>query len=980
MSKLTKLVRHPLSFLQDAYRNQVNPQAKEAELEAKAQKKAAFEEKKAILAKQKAALTKETKTTKSKGKVTVAQPVTVEEKPESAVPAWFQSDIGPELRRAFAGSKPVFLYIPWIAEHGNMLIDRIADNKTYTLAGLDFIRGVEDNELRRGVLRFARANPHLYRRMIARRLVPLRNRVSGIIFTFDWAPVMRIIASVCEELDIPRILIPHESVFVDREKYYWDPTAQASIPVADVTLGWGGMQREIFLERGYPAHRFQAVGAPKFDPYKNYKPQLSRAQYCRLFGLDPAKKIIIFASQPLDSQLNIKIARKCQCDAIGDLLDIAEAKGMQLVVRLPPSKDNILEPALQKRMERSSAAVIDDALCYLVSPEEALYHADLVTSVNSTMLFEGLLIGRPPLSVKYVAFDSIWAQAGIPAANNKEELIKLVDEILFSGKKWEPSPEGVAWAAGMFSNGEFDGKANVRIRDYLRGLAEDKDQLTIRPGALERIFARNSKEGNVNLIGSILPEKAWETTHKYLMPMLKARARLDTSKGLEDIRTLASIDVFVQTGSKPHIKQSEVQAALGRSKVVVEPGFLPSVPGIDALLSIYIDDTTSHADATQASRLQRRLESSKELSKAQLLRARKAISTIVRHRISQNNSAPYLPLSMGKPGRTKTLIVDQPKSDKSLPAGLADPASFQQMLQSAAAQGGNERDLLVQLPPNLKSPSDSYLANLDYINNLFPVKFDVHPYALIGLADDVYVVNSLIGFDALLAGKTVHCFGAPFYAGWGVTKDHVKIPGRTRQRSVEEIFFFAYIDSSRYFHPELNQVVEIEQMLEYIIAHSGQSTPVDPEPVLVEEEETTPVPVAAPVEIAPVPVAAPVEIATPVEVVEVVTPAIEVLASEDKETDLDEIEQVEQDELDLPKLGKDADFDQAEDADLDLSELPKETDLDLTEQEKEAEQPEPAPAPAPVKTAEPRPKATAARAPAATLEARRAAKKKKWFN
>jgi len=42
---------------------------------------------------------------------------------------------------------------------------------------------------------------------------------------------------------------------------------------------------------------------------------------------------------------------------------------------------------------------------------------------------------------------------------------------------------------------------------------------------------------------------------------------------------------------------------------------------------------------------------------------------------------------------------------------------------------------------------------------------------LFGEVDEVHVLTSLTGFEALLRGKAVATYGQPFYAGWGLTKD-----------------------------------------------------------------------------------------------------------------------------------------------------------------------------------------------------------------
>ena len=40
------------------------------------------------------------------------------------------------------------------------------------------------------------------------------------------------------------------------------------------------------------------------------------------------------------------------------------------------------------------------------------------------------------------------------------------------------------------------------------------------------------------------------------------------------------------------------------------------------------------------------------------------------------------------------------------------------------------------------------------------------PLSFVEAFDEVYVATSQMGFEALLMGKVVHTFGAPFYAGW----------------------------------------------------------------------------------------------------------------------------------------------------------------------------------------------------------------------
>ncbi|MEL9557602.1 hypothetical protein J4X53_25440, partial [Escherichia coli] len=74
----------------------------------------------------------------------------------------------------------------------------------------------------KGIDNFARNNPDVYRKIIARSLMGIYNKIKGFIFTQDWHPAMRLIVDVCREYGIPTILIPIEPVFHDKRTYYID--------------------------------------------------------------------------------------------------------------------------------------------------------------------------------------------------------------------------------------------------------------------------------------------------------------------------------------------------------------------------------------------------------------------------------------------------------------------------------------------------------------------------------------------------------------------------------------------------------------------------------------------------------------------------------------------------------------------------------------------------------------------------------------
>ncbi len=64
---------------------------------------------------------------------------------------------------------------------------------------------------------------------------------------------------------------------------------------------------------------------------------------------------------------------------------------------------------------------------------------------------------------------------------------------------------------------------------------------------------------------------------------------------------------------------------------------------------------------------------------------------------------------------------------------------------------------------------------------------------LLTVVDEVHVLTSLAGFEALLRGKTVTCYGQPFYVGWGLTHDLVPLTRRIRRLTLDELVAGALI-------------------------------------------------------------------------------------------------------------------------------------------------------------------------------------------
>lgn len=304
-------------------------------------------------------------------------------------------------------------------------------------------------------------------------------------------------------------------------------------------------------------------------------------------------------------------------------------------------------------------------------------------------------------------------------------------------------------------------------------------------------------------------------------------------------------ELLVDWGNKRREKALALQQKTGLPLLRLEDGFIRSLGlGVEGSVpySLVVDDIGIYYDANQASRLECLLNGDvippsgiAALDKpslplqdpALLVRARRCIDLICQHGISKYNNLPDRVL--GAKSRRRLLLVDQTAGDLSVSGGLASADSFQKMLEDALNESDSPEIIIKTHPDVVAGKKQGYLApqqvtdnnvtdnNVTDNNRLHWVAEAVNPYALLKQVDEVWVVTSQLGFEGLLAGVPVRCYGAPFYAGWGLTEDKLELPRRNKQRSLEQLFAAAYLDYSRYFDPDTGEPCEFEVLLEFMI-------------------------------------------------------------------------------------------------------------------------------------------------------------------
>jgi capsular polysaccharide export protein len=168
------------------------------------------------------------------------------------------------------------------------------------------------------------------------------------------------------------------------------------------------------------------------------------------------------------------------------------------------------------------------------------------------------------------------------------------------------------------------------------------------------------------------------------------------------------------------------------------------------------------------------------------------------------------------------LVVGQVESDPSLKHGAQSIRTNLALLQAVCQANA---DAYIVYKPHPEVLADMQLGGFAYQEAyqwLDEIVGAVSLRQLLPKVNEVHVMNSLAGFEALLRGKKVSCYGRSFYAGWSLTQDMVPTPHRPRQLSLDELVAGAMYCFPRYMNRLAGKLHTTNEPSE-LIHHSWRS-------------------------------------------------------------------------------------------------------------------------------------------------------------
>jgi capsular polysaccharide export protein len=265
--------------------------------------------------------------------------------------------------------------------------------------------------------------------------------------------------------------------------------------------------------------------------------------------------------------------------------------------------------------------------------------------------------------------------------------------------------------------------------------------------------------------------------------------------------------------------------AAGVPVVWVEDGFIRSAglgAGFLPAASVTLDRRRPYYDPSGPSDLEILLATA-SFPPALLARAAALRKALIARGITKYNLPGTVPPLPATPGRRRILVPGQVEDDLSVLHGGAGAVRSNLDLLRAVRAANPDAFIAFKPHPDIEAgyrrgaiPAAEARKLADIVLYRMPIG------PLFAQFDEVHTITSLAGFEALLRGCRVTCWGQPFYAGWGLTEDRAPIPRRRRRLTLDELVAGALILYPRYVDPVTELPCTPETLLDRLDAPAAR--------------------------------------------------------------------------------------------------------------------------------------------------------------
>ncbi|TXB71326.1 capsular polysaccharide biosynthesis protein [Paracoccus aurantiacus] len=263
----------------------------------------------------------------------------------------------------------------------------------------------------------------------------------------------------------------------------------------------------------------------------------------------------------------------------------------------------------------------------------------------------------------------------------------------------------------------------------------------------------------------------------------------------------------------------KIAASRNAGLVHVEDAFLRSVlPGRERStsmrrgpLGLIVDPVGIHFDPDAPSLIETMITADHSALHAQ---ARDAIARMIAADISKYNA--HLPDARA-PAPGYVLVVDQVAGDASLLGAGRD--AFLAMLAAARAENPASRIVIRAHPETSRGLRAGHFTAADLRKDEEISDGPLSPWRLLAGAKAVYTFSSQLGYEAMLAAHRPRIFGAPFFAGWGLSDDEREFARRS-PRPIEALFAASHLLAPIWYDPCTDRLTDFDGALNQLEAEA----------------------------------------------------------------------------------------------------------------------------------------------------------------
>lgn len=281
--------------------------------------------------------------------------------------------------------------------------------------------------------------------------------------------------------------------------------------------------------------------------------------------------------------------------------------------------------------------------------------------------------------------------------------------------------------------------------------------------------------------------------------------RLEQVAAMEDVEKIPGHEKarILVWGRRP-----EIPAEFHGRSSRVEDGFIRS-KGLGASFNFpyswVIDSRGIYFDADAPSDLEHILNNG--FSPAELGEAARMIHTLREKRLTKYNLVGN-PVRLDPAevrGRKVILVPGQVEADASIAFGSPDLKSNLALLHRVREMEPSAYLIFKAHPDLVAGARHGKVLPEGFAEACDMAVTDGNVLDWLDLCDEVHTMTSTVGFEALIREKPVVTYGLPFYAGWGLTTDHLACVRRKRRLILEELVCGALIRYPRYLNPETGE-------------------------------------------------------------------------------------------------------------------------------------------------------------------------------